>query len=56
MEMPFAAVRRSLLALSGQSNLTGVCPLSDQSRQRSILIGDGLSAYDPKRTLARISV
>ena len=29
----------------------GVCPLLDQSRQRRILAGDGLSVNDPKRTL-----
>jgi hypothetical protein len=28
------------------------CPLSDNSGQRWILARDGLSAYDPKRTLA----
>jgi hypothetical protein len=40
------------LALSGQSNRTRVCPLLDQSGQRLILAGDGLSAYDPQRTLS----
>jgi putative tryptophan/tyrosine transport system substrate-binding protein len=40
------------LALSGQTSRTRVCPLLDQSGQRWILAGDGLSAYDPKRTLA----
>jgi hypothetical protein len=39
------------LALSGQSNRTRVCPLLDQSGQRSILAGDGLSAFDPTATL-----
>jgi hypothetical protein len=28
------------------------CPLSDNSGQRSILAGNGLSAFDPKRTSA----
>src|SRR5450756_1545708 len=37
---------------SGQFSRTRVCPLLDQSRQRSILAGDGLSAYDPTATLA----
>jgi hypothetical protein len=41
-----------LLAQSGQSNRTRVCPLLDQSRQSWILAGDGLSAYDPTATLA----
>jgi hypothetical protein len=41
-----------LLALSGQSSRTRVCPLLDQSGQRWILAGDGLSAYDPTATLA----
>jgi hypothetical protein len=27
------------------------CPLSDNNGQKWILAGDGLSAYDPKRTL-----
>jgi hypothetical protein len=40
------------LALSGQSNRTGACPLSDKSGQRRILARDGLSANDPKRTSA----
>src|ERR1035437_8159989 len=39
-----------LVALSGQSNSARVCPLLDQSGQRSILAADGLSAFDPKRT------
>src|SRR5471032_3296214 len=40
-----------LLALSGQSSCTRVCPLLDQSGQRWILACGGLSANDPKRTL-----
>src|ERR1039458_3598424 len=36
-----------LVAQSGQSSCAHVCPLLDQSRQRRILAGDGLSAYDP---------
>src|SRR5450759_5232302 len=40
------------MAHSGQSNLTRVCPLLDQSGQRWILAGDGLSANDPTATLA----
>jgi hypothetical protein len=39
-----------LMAHSGQSNRTRVCPLSDQSGQRWILARDALSANDPKRT------
>src|ERR1035437_10624622 len=35
-----------LMALSGQSNRLCVCPLLDQSGQRSILARDGLSAFD----------
>src|SRR5450830_1775853 len=38
--------------LSGQSNRLCVCPLLDQSGQRSILAYDGLSAFDPTATLA----
>jgi len=41
-----------LLALSGQSSRTRICPLSGNSGQRWILACDGLSAYDPKRTIA----
>jgi len=41
------------MALSGQFSRTRVCPLLDQSRQRWILARDGLSAFDPKRTVAR---
>ena len=37
----------SLLALSGQTNRTRVCPLLDQSGQSWILAHDGLSANDP---------
>src|ERR1039458_5013989 len=40
-----------LLALSGQSSRALVCPLLDQSGQSWILARDGLSAYDPERTL-----
>jgi hypothetical protein len=40
-----------LLALSGQSNRTRVCPLLDQSGQTWILARDGLSAFDPTATL-----
>jgi hypothetical protein len=45
--MLFAAVHRSLLALSGHSNRTGVCPLLGNSGQRWVLAGDSLSANDP---------
>jgi hypothetical protein len=41
----------SLMALSGHSSRARVCPLLDNSGQRSILKGDGLAAFDPKRTL-----
>src|SRR5450755_1423175 len=44
------SVRCLLMALSGQSDRTRVCPLLDQSGQRSILARGGLSANDPKRT------
>ena len=40
----------SLLALSGHSSRTGVCPLLDQSRQNLILARNGMSAFDPKQT------
>jgi hypothetical protein len=40
------------VALSVISLRRKICPLLDQSGQPSILAGDGLSAYDPKRTLA----
>ena len=36
-----------LLAHSGHRNRTRVCPLLDQSGQRSILARNGLSAFDP---------
>jgi hypothetical protein len=39
-----------LLALSGQSDWTRVCPLLDNSRQRWILARNGLSANDPTAT------
>jgi hypothetical protein len=42
----------TISAFSGQSNRTRVCPLLDQSGQRWILACDGLSAFDPERTLA----
>jgi hypothetical protein len=45
-----------LLALSGQSDRARVCPLLDQSGQRLILTENGLSAYDPVLTWARIFV
>jgi hypothetical protein len=38
------ALHRSLMALSGQSSRTRICPLLDQSGQSWILAGDGLSA------------
>ena len=41
-----------LLALNGQPNRTGVCPLLDQSGQKRILARDDLSAFDPTATLA----
>ena len=41
------SVRCRLMALSGHSNRTRVCPLLDQSGQRSIFAGDRLSANDP---------
>jgi hypothetical protein len=50
--MLFAAVRWSLLALSGHGSRTRECPLLEYSGQRSILACDGLPANDPKRTLA----
>jgi hypothetical protein len=31
------------------------CPLSDKSGQSPVLAGNGLSAYDPKRTLLRVA-
>ena len=45
-----------LLAHSGQSNRTRVCPLLDQSGQRSFFASDGLSANDPKRTTAQLNM
>jgi hypothetical protein len=48
--MLFAAVRRSLMAQSGHSNRSRVCPLLDNSGQNWILDRDGLSANDPKPT------
>jgi hypothetical protein len=50
--MLFAAVRWSLMALNGQTNRARVCPLSDNSGQRWTFARDGLSAFDPKATLA----
>jgi hypothetical protein len=41
-----------LLALSGHSNRSRVCPLSDNSGQPWILARNGLSANDPTATLA----
>ena len=41
-----------LMTLSEQSSCARVCPLTDQSGQRSILAGAGLSANDPSATLA----
>src|ERR1700690_4442622 len=40
----------SLMALSGQSDRTRVCPLLDQSGQRWILARDSLSANDQSET------
>ena len=42
-----------VMALSGQSSCARVCLLLDQSGQRWILAGDGLSANDPQRTCGR---
>jgi hypothetical protein len=50
--MLFAAVHRSLMALSGQCSRSSVCPLLDNSGHRWILARDGLSAFDPTATLA----
>jgi len=44
------SVQSRLLALSGQTDRTHVCPLLDNSGQMWILPRDGLSAYDPNRT------
>ena len=41
-----------LMALSGQSRRTRICPLSEHSGQMWILPREGLSANDPKRTKA----
>src|SRR5450759_3449748 len=41
-----------IMTLSEQSSCARVCPLTDQSGQRSILAGAGLSANDPTATLA----
>src|ERR1035437_9816044 len=38
IEMPFAAMRWSLMALSGHSNRARVCPLLDQSGQRLVFL------------------
>src|ERR1039458_5240602 len=43
-------MRCRLLALSGQSDRTRVCPLLDKSGQSWIFARDGLSAYDPQAT------
>jgi hypothetical protein len=40
-------VRRSLMALNGQTNSAAEWSLLDKSGQRLILTRDGLSAYDP---------
>jgi hypothetical protein len=37
------------MALNGQISFAGFCPLLDNSGQRSVLSGDGLSANDPER-------
>ena len=47
---PFSQRESPLLAQSGQSDRTRVCPLLDQSGQRWILACNGLPANDPKRT------
>ena len=41
------------MALNGQISFAGFCPLSDNSGQRWILAGDGLSANDPGRVKTR---
>jgi hypothetical protein len=43
-------MRRSLLALNGQTDLARVCPLSDKSGHWPFLACEALSANDPKRT------
>jgi hypothetical protein len=45
--MLFAAVHRSLMALSGQSNRAHVCPLLGKSGHRSGLALNGSVAIDP---------
>jgi hypothetical protein len=40
------------LALNGQTARARFCPLLGNSGQQWILARDGLSAYDPKQTLA----
>jgi hypothetical protein len=50
--MLIAAMHRTRLAHSVISLRCKICPLSDNSGQRSIFARDGLSANDPKRTLA----
>jgi hypothetical protein len=44
-------MRCLILALSGHFSSSRVCPLSDNSGQRSILVRGALSANDPKATL-----
>jgi hypothetical protein len=51
--LAFKLWRCPLLALSGQSSRTSVCPLLDQSGQSRVFVGDYLTANDPKRTLQR---
>ena len=41
-----------LLALSVIRGDAPFCPLSDNSGQSQISVGDGLSAFDPKRTFS----
>jgi hypothetical protein len=42
-----ARTRCPFLALNGQNNFASFCPLLDNSGQRWVLAGDGLSANDP---------
>src|SRR5450759_1118750 len=49
---PLHRGRRPYMALNGQTLSAIECPLLDQSGQSWILARDGLSANDPKRTLA----
>ena len=42
---PFAAVRRSLMALNGQTDRCRICPLSDHSGQRWGLAPGGFVAF-----------